>query len=129
MRIRHKVNVVASEDTDGRNKLFAPDDALCEVVIDGMQEFQSGTTTVPASSTYTVPFGDVDVRGLFLRVNCDVVINLNNGDPIHLSRGATGQGTVVSSARMMVEAVLTEAMVTTDTTPVVVQWCFWGNPL
>jgi len=131
MRIRHKVTAVLSEDAAGKYKLFAPDDALAEVVLDGMTEQSSGSTVVPALTTFAVPFAAItDARGLLLRGDGDFSLALNGGPALSVKRGVSGAGGAVApSARVFLEAQLTSVEVTAGDTDLSLVYVLYGDPL
>jgi len=131
MRVRHKVNVVVSEDKNGQNKLFAPDDALAEVIADGFTEVSSGTVSIPALGSFTIPLGGLaDARGLFVKVTGDATLAINGAAPTVLKRGSTGAaGAVGATARVFMEAAVSSAVVAAGASAVTLTYVLWGDPL
>lgn len=129
MRIRHKINLQASLDTAGRDKLFGLDDALAEVVLDGFTEVSSGTVTLAAAALFTIPFASIaDVRGLFLRATNDFKLAVNGGPQVTFRRGLATPGTgYASSCRALLEAALSGAVVEAIN-PLTLVYCAWGDP-
>ena len=128
MRIRHKINVQASLDTAGKDRLFALDDALAEVVLDGFTEVSSGTVTLAAAQVFTVPFAAIaDVRGLFLRATNDFKLAVNGGPQVTFRRGLATVGGSAASCRALLEAARSAAAVEA-TNPLTLVYCVWGDP-
>lgn len=126
MRIKHKVNVQISEDTEGKNKLFCPDDDLSEVVLDGYETQWAGPFKVAGGTTEALSLGDVSApKGCFLRVDNDCQVSLNGGAAIQLRKGSTLAG---STARLFLEADISSVQITapggTDVRGV---FCVWGD--
>jgi hypothetical protein len=135
MRIRHKVNVIVSDDTAGKDKLFGLDDALAEVVLDGMQEVTSGQVTIDAGDTFSIPFGNVgDARGCFLKVTGDCMLDVNAEGQLPVRRGVTGAGSSVTyadNARVFLECGLTSLEVEVDAADaaITLTYVVWGDPV
>jgi hypothetical protein len=131
MRVRHRVNVVVFEDKEGKNKLFAPDDALAEVILDGYTEVSSGTVVLPAAGPFTVPFASIAaVRGLYLRGNGDFTLALNGAPPFNVKRGSTGPAAAVGiTAKVFLEAQVTSAVVVAGSAEMTLTYCAFGDPL
>lgn len=128
MRIRHKVNVRVSNDADMKDLLFAPDDVLSEVVVDGYTHQVSGKIFVLAGETLTLTFADLGVgicKGLFLKLDQDASLTLDEGSvPIVLARSGTGAG---DFAKFFIEGILStveiEAPAEEDVAGI---YCAWG---
>ena len=131
MRVKHKANVSISLDTAGRDKLFALDDTLAEVTLDGCQEANAGTVAVAALGTLTVPFGGISVgRGFFLRSTGDFTLSVNGAAGLPVKRGPTGAaGAVAASARVLMEAQVSSLVVTAGSAALVLTYAVWGDPL
>lgn len=127
MRIRHKVNVSITEDTDGKNVLFGPDDSLAEVQIDTYERQTSGRLKILEGATENVPFGDVDaVKGIYLKVDNDCQVVLNGGvEVIQLRKVGT---TSTTYAKLFMEADLTQVAIEAPADAVVTgTYCVWGD--
>lgn len=132
LRLRHKATLILSEDKDGKNKLFAPDDTLAEVVLDGYTEQSSGNVGVLASGTFNVPFGGIaDARGCFLRADNNFALTINGAAvPIQVKLGvAAAGGVLATSARVFLEAGLTSITVVAGASPIALAYVVWGDPL
>jgi lipid-binding SYLF domain-containing protein len=131
MRMKHKVNVVVTEDVNGKNKLFAPDDALAEVTLDGFTEVSMGTVGLDANAAFNVPLGGIsNVRGLYLKSSGDFALVLNGGAPVNITRGvATANGSKAASAKVFLEAALTSISLTNGALASSLSYLVWGDPL
>lgn len=130
MRIRHKVNVVISDDADGKDKLLALDDVNSEVVLDGYQEHNAGKAKLAAAAVFAVPFGSVaDARGVFLKSTGDFDVSVNGGTALPVRRGVTPSGATKAS----VTKFFFEGMVTSVTVTAVddlgLTFAVWGDPI
>jgi len=126
IRVKHRVYVHTYEDTAGKNKLFAPDPELSEVVNDGFDKQAGGVVSVAVSSNEGLSLGDLTaVKGLFLRVNGDAQVILNGGDAIQMRKGPSG-----STARLFIEADITSINVANPSATDVLNgvYCIWGDP-
>lgn len=127
MRIKHKVGLRIGDDPTLKDLLFALDDSLAEVAIDTYLRMASGKFNIAASGTEALSLGDVDaVKGLFIKVDGDVTVDINGLGAIQLRRSATTAGTV---AKLFMEADITSVSITnTDGTAAVNGvWCVWGD--
>jgi hypothetical protein len=132
MRARVKANVVIQNGSTNKDVLFGPDDVAAEAVLDGFTEAVSGTVKLTANTAFTIPFGAIaQVRGLYLRVDGgDASLVLNGAAALSLMRGATGTGgTQATSARMLLEALLSSAVLTAGIAPITLTHCAWGDPV
>ena len=123
MRIKHKILLRVYEDAALKDALFAPDDTLAEVVIDGFLRQTSGKFSVEANTTYTIPTGDIAaIRGLYLEVEVGCTYSLNGGAAVTLSPNATG-----AKAKLFMEAVITSLSITAGSTAVPGKFCLYGD--
>ena len=125
MRIRHSINLEIADDTDMKDPLFGPFDEVLDLVqIDGYDSQASGKIVVAMEDTKEVPFGDVGtVQGVYLEVNGDCSIAINEGDPIDIICGA---GTGV--AKFFMEATITKLELTAgDEAALLGTYCVWGT--
>jgi hypothetical protein len=124
MRIKHKILLRAYEDTALKDALFAPDDTLSEVIVDGYLRQTSGKFNVEVSTTYALPTGDIAaIRGVYLEVEAGCTISINGGAAITLSPNAEG-----AKAKVFMEAVITSLSVTAGAEDVVPgKFCFYGD--
>ena len=127
MRVKHKVMLTVGDDAELKDKLFATDETLAEVVADGFTRVNSGRMHVDATETETVPRGDVTaIKGVFLKANQDCTVKLNGGvEPIALTRSST---LTAATAKLFMEAALTGVAVTAGATAVDLVFCIWGDP-
>lgn len=127
MRIKHKVNVRVGYDTDMNNLLFGPSDELSEVIIDAYSRVTSGLVRIAEDTTEDLPLGDVEtVKGIYLKVNQDVQIVLNDGTDVIQLRKPTASTSVY--ARLFLEADITKVTITAPETLVVEGvYCVWGD--
>ena len=125
IRIRHKVYVQASRDIDGKQKLFYPDAALSEVVIDTFQKSASGNLEIPVATTEQVSFGDVDnVKGIFLEVDSDCYVRINGSlDNIAVLKAGV-------NAKLFLEADINQVQIENYSPDDVLTgvYCCWGDP-
>lgn len=132
MRVKHKVNVVASADTDGKDKLFGLDDAAAEVVLDGFTELNSGTVQLAKDDVFDVPFAAIaDGRGVFLKGTSDFTLSINGGAAITVKRGILGPAStnIATTARMLLEASVTSIQVTASVADMSLAYAVWGDPV
>jgi hypothetical protein len=109
MRIKHKINVQVFDDADGKNKLFAPDDALAEVILDGFTRYTSGRFSVAPETTESLAMGDLTtIRGFWIQADNDCNLTINGGDPIALKVGKAG-GTAKAAIECTVTSLSVEA--------------------
>ena len=68
MRIKHTVNIIASEDTAQERVLFGQTDtSLNAQTLDGFERIASGRLSIVAGATEVIPMGDVaDPRCFYL---------------------------------------------------------------
>lgn len=132
MRIRHKVNVIISEDTAGKDKLLFLDDALSEVVLDGPQEANVGKAEIAAEAAFAVPMGAVgDCRGVFLVMSAACTVTINDGDPLPVQLGVKAEegGTLAANTKFFFEGLVTEVIVTAGADDdVTLKYAVWGDP-
>lgn len=130
MRVKAKVNVTVTEDSAGKNKLFALDDAGAEVTLDGFMEVSSGQAKVAAQASFTVPFGGITAaRGVMLKGSQDFSVAINGGAPLSVLRGITGSGNAkADSARLFLEAALDSVVVTAGDEDLLLIYSVWGDP-
>lgn len=127
MRIKHKVNVRIADDADFKNYLFAPDDALSEVVIDAYYRQVSGKFKITANTNEDLSLGDIDaVKGIYIRVDKDAVVKLNSGtEEIQMRRSGTG---TTDYAKLFLEADITAVNIAAPTTEDMTgMYCAWGD--
>jgi hypothetical protein len=126
MRVKHKVIVKVSDDADMKDLLFSTDEQLAEVVIDAWTKSFCGKVTVALNTTENLSLGDIGlVKGLYLKVNKDVVIKFNgSADSMTLKRAGS---TTNHYAKLFLEAAITQvniaAPVTEDAS---ILYCIWG---
>ncbi len=78
MRLRRKIILKIADDTEMKDLLFQTDETLAEIVVDNFTTENDGKLKIAANATETLSFGDVTVvRGFFLKVDQDVIININ----------------------------------------------------
>lgn len=127
IRVKHKVVVQTSLDTDTKRKLFyQDDDTTAEVVITAFDQQAGGTLSVAAAASENLPFGDVvDVRGVYLELSGDCSVYINGSpDAIPVK---TSSSTEV--AKLFLEADINQVTITnTGSTTLTGQFCVWGDP-
>jgi len=126
MRIKHKVNVRIADDASMKDLLFGPDDELAEVISDSYQRQASGIFSIAAAGSESISFGDVDaVKGVFIKVDADVNVNINALGDILLARHTTTTGTY---AKLFLEAGITSLVVGNPSAATARGlWCVWGD--
>jgi hypothetical protein len=127
MRIKHSLQLAIAEDADMKDPLFGPtDETLIQVIIDGYTSAASGKVKVLATITKALPLGDVQlVRGIYLEVDQDCSIKINDGAAIALKRGNSTTGAL---AKFFLEAALTKVEVVAGSIDVHGTYCVWGDP-
>lgn len=92
MRIRHKINVQVFDDADGKNKLFAPDDALAEQILDGFTRYTAGRFSVTGATDEDLAMGDLTtIRGFWIQADGDFNLTINGAAvPLAMKVGKTG---------------------------------------
>jgi hypothetical protein len=130
MRVKHTINPVVTEDTDGRSVLFGLDETTAETTLDGLQRAASGVTDLDDAEVFSIPYADVtDARGFFLRMDGgDFDLVINGGAVLQVRRAATGSGTVATSAKCLMDARTTSLQVTASGAGRLT-WCIWGDPV
>ena len=130
IRIKHRVWVHAYEDTLGKNKLFAPDAELSEVVSDGFEKSTSGKISVAASGNENINLGDITaVKGLWLKLDGEAKLKINgSADEIQLRLEPAGvAGT--SFAKFFIEADISSINIVNDSAAVIAGvFLAWGDP-
>lgn len=132
MRVKTKANVTVTVDSAGKDKLFALDDTLAEVNLDGFKETSHGQVVLAASGTFTVPMGGIsDCRGIFLKGTKDFGVSLNGLADLSVRRGIVGptSGTKAASAKVLLEALLTSVAVTNGADECTLIYVAWGDPV
>lgn len=127
MRIKHKVNVRIADDADFKNFLFAPDDALSEVIIDAYYRQSSGKFKIALNTNEDISLGDItSVKGIYIRVNKDAVVKLNGGtEEIQLRRSGS---TTSDYAKLFLEADITAVNISAPVTEDLEgMFCAWGD--
>lgn len=91
MRVKHKLNALVTDDAEGEDVLFGPDDTRAEVTIDNMTKLNSGRLEIAASGTESLPFGDVaDVRFVWIKADNDFNLKFNGGtEVLNVKRAGT----------------------------------------
>lgn len=126
MRVKHNILVQVARDTAMKNHLFFPDSTLNEVVIDAFQKSTNGDLAVDVSQVQELLFGDITtVRGMYLEIDQDVLLKLNDDDVgvrLHVAEGAV-------NARFFLEGVITRARIDNDSGEAATGiFLFWGDP-
>ena len=130
MRLKHKVNLRAWEDTAQKNCLFAPDDVLSEITLDGFQRIVSGRFNIAGAATEALSFGDVDtVYGLIIIVDGTIGfdLDLNGLGVVPYRPGGTGTG---AKTKYFGEALISSASITNPDAATAINgsWAAWGDP-
>ena len=129
IRIKHRVWVQAFEDVAAKNKLFAPDPELSEVVSDGFDKSTSGVISVAASGNENLNFSDITaVKGLWLKIDGEAKLKINgSADEIQLRLepgAATG-----AFAKFFIEADISTLNIGNPSEAVMHGvYCCWGDP-
>lgn len=130
IRIKHRVWVHVYEDTLGKNKLFAPDAELSEVVSDGFEKQASGRISIAASGNENLVFGDItNVKGLWLKIDGAAKLKINgSSDEIQLQLEPDGvDGT--DFAKFFIEADISAVNIGNPSGSVMnCVYCVWGDP-
>jgi hypothetical protein len=130
IRVKHRVWVHAYEDTAAKNKLFAPDAELAEVVSDGFDKQVSGAFSVAASGNENLNLGDITaVKGLWLKIDGEAKLKINgSSDEIQLRLepdGTAGE----DYAKFFIEADISSLNVANGSASVMTGvYCAWGDP-
>jgi hypothetical protein len=128
MRIKHTIQLAVADDAAMKDPLFGEVDATLAVVqIDGYTGVVSGKIKIDAGEDVDLPFGGVaSVCGIYLELDQDCIVTINEGHTITIKRGNTTSGSV---AKLFLEATLTainiEAPAEADAQ---VTYCAWGDP-
>lgn len=130
MRVVHTVNPKIYEDTEQTECLFALSDSTQQVVTDAMQSENSDSRNVAvADGEFTIPLtGITDAKGFFIRSDGDFDLRINGGALIQVRRAATGASTTTTSARVFMEANVTDLKITPQADQRV-HWAIWGDPV
>lgn len=132
MRVRQKVNVTITDDLAGKDKLFALDDTLAEVILDGPQEMNAGRAVLAPDDVFTVPMGTVtDCRGVFLVMTADCSVAINGGAALACRLGVKAEegGTEAAVSKFFFEGTVTSVVVTANADDdLVLKYAVWGDP-
>lgn len=130
MRVKHKANVVISDDTTGKDKLFGPDDVNAEVTLDGYQESVASIVQLEAAEEFTVPLDVLnDVQGFFLRATKDFTVAINGSAALPVKRGITGSSNAkAATCRILFEGTVTSIVVTAEE-ELKLWYAAWGDPV
>lgn len=126
MRIKHTVNVRVAEDSEMAELLFGKPDEAALVTVDSYTHVASGSLEVLADQTESLSLGDVSsVKGLFLRVDNDCLVNVNELGTFQLRKPSTQTGT---TARLFIEGDITSVTVKAPVgSNVHGVYCVWGD--
>lgn len=128
MRIKHKVNVVVSDDTLGEDCLFGPADDKAEVTLDQFTEHESGKFSIAASGSATLSLGTVGtVGGLYIRALGDFDLTLNGTEELLIRKAPSALSTV--PVKFFMEGTITSILVENPsaTTALVGYYVVWGD--
>ena len=131
IRIKHRVWVHAYEDTLGKDKLFAPDAELSEVISDGFDKSTSGKISVAASGNENINLGDITaVKGIWLKLDGEASLKINgSSDEIQLRLEPAGVAGGTAFAKFFIEADISSINVVNDSAAVISgSFCCWGDP-
>jgi hypothetical protein len=122
MRIKHNVNVFASEDTSGTDVLFGQADVT-------KRRITSGKFSIAASGTENLPFGDVnDVRGVAVWADSDFNVVFNGGvDSLAFKRASVA---TTAKATLFMEIDTTQVAIANPSSSAVLtgNYVVWGDP-
>ena len=130
LRLKHKVVVQISRDTDQKQKgvVFLDDDSVQEVDTSGYLRSAGGDISIAVSSTEALNLGDVQaVRGLYLEVDgqCNVTLNgANVALDVQPDAGTTGK-----RGKLLLNAGITSVSVenVSATTVLTGFYAVWGD--
>ena len=126
IRVRHTVAVRTARDTDFKKPMWNPEPSLEEVVMDTFEKQANGNFSIPAASTETLPFGDVDaVKGMYVETNAACKVRVNGSlDSIEMTPHAAGQ-----PAKFFLEANISEVQVENISADTALDgvYVFWGD--
>jgi len=129
MRIKHTLMLAIADDSDMKDPLFGQiDETLALVVIDGYTGQASGKFKVEVDDSKVLSMGDITaVKGVYLELDQDCSIKINDGAAIAVKRGNTATG---SLAKFFLEAVITkiEVVVALGGVETHGTYCVWGDP-
>lgn len=127
MRIRLKPAILMSNDAEAKYKLFAPEDAKIERIIDSYTKPFSGIAKVTAATSESLSLGDITaVRGLWLSATKDCQVKLN-GAAVPLQLRVAPAATGDSKAALVIEAEITSIEVTAGAEDLDVIYAVWGD--
>lgn len=127
MRIKHILMLSVADDSDMKDALFGPiDETLATTQIDGYTNQVSGKFKVLSTITKSLSFGDIAaVKGIYLEVDQDCGLKINDAAAISLKRGNSATG---SLAKFFIEATLTKIEIVAGSADVHGTYCAWGDP-
>jgi hypothetical protein len=127
VRIKLKPSISISNDADGKYRLFAPDDAKIERLIDSYMKQTSGIAQVAAAGTEALSLGDVtQVKGLWLSASKDCQVKLNgSATPLQLRKPTVVSGD--DRAALVIEADITAVEITAGAEAVDIIYVIWGD--
>jgi hypothetical protein len=123
------MNVIITDDAEGKDILFGLDDVKSEVIVDNMQRPTSGRFEIAALANENLPFGDVqDVRFVYIKADGDFDLKFNGGaEVLNVKKASTTIGTF---AKFEAECDVTAVNVTNPSATAVLKgiWCVYGDP-
>ena len=130
IRIKHRVWLQAFEDAAEKNKLFAPDPELSEVIATGFDKQASGNITVADVSNKNIDLSDVTaVKGIWLKLDGEATLKINGStDSIQL-RLRPGSTAGTDFAKFFIEADISSVNIANATGAAINGvFCAWGDP-
>lgn len=123
VRVRYKVAIIASIDTDENQCQFSRPDSVLSEVIETHEVSASGTIELTASEVdHALPLGDVvGGRVLYVEVAGDVTIKLD-GEAVGHKLGAPATGT---RAKLMLRSEFTSSPLLTNNSAVAVEVAYF----
>ena len=130
LRLKHKVVVQLSRDTDQKQKgvVFLDDDSVQEVDTSSYERSAGGDVSIAAAASEALALGDVQVvRGLYLEVSSQCSVTLNGGNVPLVVQPDTG--TSGKSGKLFLNATITSVSVeNTSGATMTAFYAVWGDP-
>lgn len=127
MRLKHTVLVQITQDTDGKRTLYSDESTAAKIDTERFDGQANSLLAIDSETTEVLSLGDVtDVRGLYLEVDQDAIVYLNDSaDGIQLKMPPGG-----TKAKLFLEAEITKVEVenTSATAALSGVYVLWGTP-
>jgi hypothetical protein len=128
MRLTYTVTPLLTEDTAGQSVLFGPLGNDASVIVDSLQNMESGRIVLKPKATQQLSTGTLSQpMGFYLRMDHDCQVQIDDGAQMQLTRASVSAS---AQARMFFEGQFTTLHITApDDAPATGVYVVWGDPL